>query len=110
MYLVISWPLRKRKNKHAGVKETPCTFWQGNWHVTPLSPPQGHRMILSLSSEGTVLLNHQQLKGEMTYIGTDKWIFRDHFGYRLILEKTDDGAVTLYDEVDDKLYTAEKID
>lgn len=109
MCLVFSWLLRKRKNKQDLEQKTPCDFWEGKWKIIPLESPQGNQMILTISSAGPIFLNHQPLEGETNLTSTDKWVFRDHFGYRLVLEKSNNNQITLYDEIDNKIYHAEKV-
>ncbi|MCA9765320.1 MAG: DUF4828 domain-containing protein [Carnobacterium sp.] len=80
----------------------PLNFFIGQWHVS--EPASSIEMSIQIKENRQVYLNNQLMNGQLVFIENDKLIFKDHFGYELIVTKTSPTTLNLFDEADEKDY------
>ncbi|WP_414838780.1 DUF4828 domain-containing protein [Carnobacterium sp. TMP28] len=80
----------------------PLNFFIGKWHVS--EPASSIEMSIQIKENRQVYLNNQLMNGQLVFIENDKLIFKDHFGYELIVTKTSPTTLNLFDEADEKNY------
>lgn len=106
---MFNWPLPSKKSSPQPDKLYYPSFWEQKWQLVPIKPPEGIEMTLSITPE-RIYLNQKLLDGKTAMSTEEKWVYYDHFGYKLILQRSLNDAVTFFDEADNKLYRAERID
>lgn len=83
-------------------KIDPLTFFVGNWHIS--EPDVSIKMSIQIEEDRQVYLNNQLMNGQLVSIENDKLVFKDHFGYELIVTKLSSTTLNLFDEADEKNY------
>ncbi|MGB3160286.1 DUF4828 domain-containing protein [Carnobacterium sp.] len=91
----------KNTRKHQ-LKTDPITFFIGNWHVSEPNTPI--EMSIQIDANRQVFLNKQMMNGHLISVEKDKLIFKDHFGYEIIVTKLSETSLNLFDEADEKNY------
>ena len=80
----------------------PLSFFIGNWHISEPDIPV--EMSIRIEEDRQVYLNKQLINGQLVSIKNDKLIFKDHFGYELVVTKLSSTTLNLFDEADEKNY------
>lgn len=78
----------------------------GKWSV--FMPKSIQDFSLEIFSEGTGKFNTQPLKTVTSQKNPGQLIMKDHYGYRLIIEKKENEQYFLFDELDGITYPIEK--
>jgi hypothetical protein len=91
-----------KKNRESHLKVDPSAFFIGKWHI---SDPNTHTGIsIQIGENREIYLNKQLMNGQLISIENDKLVFRDHFGYELVVTKLSSTTLNLFDEADEKNY------
>lgn len=91
-----------KKNRKSLLRIDPLTFFIGNWHISDQKTPIG--ISLQIDGNREVYLNKQLMTGHLISIENDKLIFKDHYGYELVVTKLSSTTLNLFDEADEKNY------
>ncbi|WP_313469088.1 DUF4828 domain-containing protein [Carnobacterium sp.] len=96
--LCISFKNSRKKTS----KRNPLDFFMGSWDV--LDPDPLIPMSIYFDENQQIYLNDQLMNGNLVSIKENELIFKDHFGYELIVTKLSTDSLNLFDEADEKNY------
>ena len=91
-----------KNNSKKTSKKDPLDFFMGSWDV--LEPDPLIPMSIYFDENQQIYLNDQIMNGNLVSIKEDELIFKDHFGYELIVTKLSPDSLNLFDEADEKNY------
>ena len=83
-------------------KIDPLTFFIGNWNIS--EPDIPIEMSIQIEEDRQVYLNKQVMNGQLVSVENERLVFKDHFGYELIVTKLSPTTLNLFDEADEKNY------
>ena len=83
-------------------KIDPLNFFIGNWTIS--EPDIPIEMSIQIEENRQVYLNKQLMNGQLVSVENERLVFKDHFGYELIVTKLSPTTLNLFDEADEKNY------
>ena len=90
------------KAKKTRSTQKPLTFFVGKWTIS--EPNSFIALSIQITDDEKIYLNEHILNGQLTTITEQKLVFKDHYGYELIVSKLTPDSLNLFDEADEKDY------
>lgn len=93
----------KKKGSDKTNVSTSLTPYVGTWKNNNRS------LKVEITDDLDILINNQALDATLEEVKPDELVFRDHFGYYIILKKQSYPSLYIYDEAEEKEYHLNRV-